>query len=199
MPWNYRPWGCGSGKNGSCNNGWLQFEICEDNMLNKSYFEEVYREACEISAYLCSLYGLNPHGSVNYDKIKVPVILCHADSYKLGLGNNHGDVYNWFKRYGKDMNDVRNDIAALMKANTNTNMEPVKPAAPVVFTPYLARVITDVLNIRKGAGTNYDVVGTVKRKGVYTIVEEASGKGATKWGKLKSGAGWISLDYTEKV
>lgn len=27
MPWNYRPWGCGSGIKGSCNNGWIQFEI----------------------------------------------------------------------------------------------------------------------------------------------------------------------------
>ena len=32
MPWNYRPWGCGSGPKGSCNNGWIQFEICEDGL-----------------------------------------------------------------------------------------------------------------------------------------------------------------------
>ena len=32
MPWNFRPWGCGSGIKGSCNNGWIQFEICEDNL-----------------------------------------------------------------------------------------------------------------------------------------------------------------------
>lgn len=34
---------------------------------------------------------------------------------------------------------------------------------------------------------------------VYTIVAESDGPGASKWGKLKSGAGWISLDYTKKV
>lgn len=27
LPWDYRPWGCGSGSKGSCNNGWIQFEI----------------------------------------------------------------------------------------------------------------------------------------------------------------------------
>jgi hypothetical protein len=32
MPWDFRPWGCGSGIKGSCNNGWIQFEICEDNL-----------------------------------------------------------------------------------------------------------------------------------------------------------------------
>lgn len=34
---------------------------------------------------------------------------------------------------------------------------------------------------------------------IYTIVAEAAGPGATKWGKLKSGAGWISLDYVTKL
>lgn len=27
MPWDYKPWGCGAGSKGSCNNGWIQFEI----------------------------------------------------------------------------------------------------------------------------------------------------------------------------
>lgn len=67
------------------------------------------------------------------------------------------------------------------------------------FTPYLVQVTTSVLNIRKGAGTNYGTNGSIRDMGVYTIVEEANGAGATKWGKLKSGAGWISLDYTKKV
>ena len=42
-------------------------------------------------------------------------------------------------------------------------------------------------------------VGTITDKGIYTIVEEKTGSGATKWGKLKSGAGWISLDYVRKI
>jgi hypothetical protein len=62
------------------------------------------------------------------------------------------------------------------------------------FEPYLARVAADVLNIRKGPGTNYGVVGTICDKGTYTIVEEKNG-----FGRLKSGAGWISLDYVKKV
>ena len=47
------------------------------------------------------------------------------------------------------------------------------------FTPYLVRVTADVLNIRKGAGTNYGTNGAIRDKGVYTIVAEASGQGAT--------------------
>lgn len=63
---------------------------------------------------------------------------------------------------------------------------------------YLVKVTASVLNIRKGPGTNYDTNGSIKDKGTYTIVAESDGQGASKWGKLKSGAGWISLDYVTK-
>lgn len=65
------------------------------------------------------------------------------------------------------------------------------------FEPYLVKVSLKDLNIRKGPGTNYARTQFIP-VGVYTIVEEADGKGATKWGRLKSGAGWISLDYVTK-
>lgn len=59
--------------------------------------------------------------------------------------------------------------------------------------PYLVRITADVLNVRAGAGTNYKINTQIKKNQVYTIVDEKNG-----WGKLKSGAGWISLSYTEK-
>ena len=114
MPWNYRPWGCGSGSKGSCNNGFIQFEICEDSLSDQSYFDKVYKEACELTAYLCKMYGINPKGTTVVDGVTAPTILCHADSYKLGLGSNHGDVLHWFKKHGKTMDDVRNDVANLL-------------------------------------------------------------------------------------
>ncbi len=66
------------------------------------------------------------------------------------------------------------------------------------FVPYKVRVTADELNIRNGAGVKYKRNGAITDKGVYTIVEEKM-NGKTKWGKLKSGAGWISLSYTKKV
>lgn len=69
-----------------------------------------------------------------------------------------------------------------------------KPEQPT--SGYLVKINTDCLNIRAGAGTNYDKVGEITDRGVYTIVAESSGQGAKNWGKLKSGAGWIALDYT---
>ena len=59
---------------------------------------------------------------------------------------------------------------------------------------FKVKVTCDVLNVRKGAGTNHDVVKRIRKNEVFTIVET---KG--DWGKLKSGAGWINLKYTKKV
>lgn len=61
-------------------------------------------------------------------------------------------------------------------------------------SPYKVRIIADVLNVRAGAGASYKVNITVKRNGIYTIIAEKNG-----WGQLKSGAGWIPLNYTKKV
>lgn len=71
-------------------------------------------------------------------------------------------------------------------------------ASTPAFNPYEVRVSIKNLRIRKGPGTNYVANGFCPA-GVYTIVEESNGTGATKWGKLKSGAGWISLDYAKRV
>ena len=65
--------------------------------------------------------------------------------------------------------------------------------------PFLVKVSISDLNIRKGPGTDYDRTQFIP-VGVYTIVEVKSGKGSTAgWGRLKSGAGWISLDYCTRI
>ena len=47
--------------------------------------------------------------------------------------------------------------------------------------------------------TFYATNGSVKKNEVYTIVGESTGKGATKWLKLKSGAGYIANDYIKSI
>lgn len=71
------------------------------------------------------------------------------------------------------------------------------------FQPYLVKVSVSDLNIRKGPGTDKAKTGKYTGKGVFTIVEEADGKGASRWGLLKAYRknrnGWISLDFAERV
>ena len=75
---------------------------------------------------------------------------------------------------------------------------PVKSSSPAV--PFLVKVSISDLNIRKGPGTDSAKTGKFTGKGTFTIVEVKSGKGSTAgWGRLKSGAGWVCLDYCKKV
>ena len=111
-------------------------------------------------------------------------------------------VHRWFANKacpGDYIYQRLGDIAA--KVNTKlgaTGTAPVQPSAPVSSVPYKVRITATDLNIRKGPGTNNAKVGVIK-PGVYTIVSEATGQGATLWGKLKSGQGWVSLDYCKKI
>lgn len=100
LPWAKYTGGCGSGPNGSYNDSHIQFEICEDNLTDPAWFKKCYDEAVKLCAYLCKLYGLGPE-----------TIVCHAEAHKLGYASNHGDVLHWFPRFGKTMNDFREDVA----------------------------------------------------------------------------------------
>ena len=160
MPWNYRPWGCGSGSKGSCNSGWIQFEICEDSLTDKAYFDKVYKEGVEITAYLCKMYNLNPKGTVTVNGVKVPVILDHQTSYQLGMGGNHGDVQHWFKRYGKTLDDVRNDVAKLLGEDSTTT----PPTETTPSQPSTSKVLYRVRKSWKDA---------TSQKGAYSVLENA--------------------------
>ena len=173
MPWDYRPWGCGSGSKGSCNTGWIQFEICEDGLTDKTYFDKVYKEACEITAYLCKLYNIDPNGSVTVNGVKVPTILCHADSYKLGMGSNHGDVNHWFPKHGKSMATARADVAALLKADGSS----------VTVTP-----ATQV--------KTYKVVTPINK---YSTSADAASQKNAKSDKLAAGTYYILAKYPDGV
>ncbi|RKI46513.1 N-acetylmuramoyl-L-alanine amidase [Clostridium paraputrificum] len=91
-----------------------------------------------------------------------------------------------------------NDLGAELIANAivegiTGQVVQEKPVETPSTISYTVKITADVLNVRVGAGTNYKVNTQVRKGEVYTIVGESNG-----WGKLKSGAGWISLKYTSK-
>lgn len=113
LPWDMRGWHSGSGPKGSANNmGYIGFEICEDGLTDATYFNKVYKEAVELTAYLCKLYNLNPS--------KDGVIICHSEGHKRGIASNHADVMHWFPKHGKSMDTFRADV---VKQMNNTNVE----------------------------------------------------------------------------
>ena len=83
-------------------------------------------------------------------------------------------------------------------ADSKVVYEP-KVEEPEVKVPFLVKVSIKDLNIRKDPGTGYDRVQFCP-VGVYTIVEVNAGVGSKAgWGRLKSGIGWISLDYCTRI
>ena len=119
-----------------------------------------------------------------------------------------GTYYVWSKDVINNRIRITNSTANVGKSGQVTgwisyadakNAAGVTSTAPATFTPYKVKVTASVLNIRKGAGTNYPTNGSIRDKGIYTIIGEENGRGATKWLQLKSGAGYIASDYTKKV
>ena len=211
LPWNHRGWHCASGKKGSGNNTHIGVEMCEpacikytggatftcsDPATAKAAVDRTYKAAVELFAMLCKQFNLDP--------LKDGVIVSHKEGCARGVASNHGDPEHLWNQLGTGytMNGFRAAVKAAMGAGgCNSPGTPAKPTtAPETgkLTPYKVRITATDLNIRAGAGTNHPSKGYIK-PGVYTIVEEATGKGATKWGKLKSGAGWISLDYAKRL
>lgn len=110
LPWNCRPWGCGSGKNGSYNNSHIQFEICEDCLTDASYFNKVYKEAVELCAYLVK----------QYPSINIENIVCHSEAAEKGYASFHSDVMHWFPKHGKSMDMFRDDVRKELGEKTST-------------------------------------------------------------------------------
>ena len=118
LPWNYRGWHCASGKNGSGNNTHISFEICEDDLTDKLYFDKVYKEAVELTAYLCKIYNLNP--------LDDGVVICHSEGNKRGIASAHGDVMHWFPKHGKNMDIFRQDVELNLKGGNVVTLEQFK-------------------------------------------------------------------------
>lgn len=200
LPWYWRGWHAASGRKGSANNTHIGVEMCEPDCIkykpNSAEFTcsdlararematRTYNSAVELFAMLSRQFQLNPQAP--------GVIISHSEGHKLGIASNHGDPEHLWRQLGLPytMDTFRQDV-----------VDRIGQIRPVVdtFEPYMVRVTISNLNIRTGPGTNYPKTGKYTGVGTFTIVAESNGTGASKWGKLKSGAGWISLDYAKKV
>lgn len=102
------------------------------------------------------------------------------------------------RAYAKGVADAIIEYFGLVKNNVtvpiNTNVQTACVPQMENSVSYQVKITADVLNVRSGAGADCKINTTVKKGEVYTIVAESNG-----WGKLKSGAGWISLFYTSNV
>lgn len=115
LPWNRRGWHCGKGSKGSANDTHIAFEICEDGLEDRNYFQTVYQAAVELTADLCRQYSLDP--------MKDGVVICHSEGHTRGIASNHGDVMHWFPIHEKTMDMFRNDVARAMEGEDEMTQE----------------------------------------------------------------------------
>lgn len=110
LPWDYRCWLSGSGKNGNANRmGYIGFEICEDNCQNADYFQQaVMEKSVLLTAHLCQMLGVTPWTVVKrFDGCDALAVMDHAALYRAGCGSNHGDIGLWLRKFGLTFEDYR--------------------------------------------------------------------------------------------
>ena len=93
-----------------------------------------------------------------------------------------------FMGFGNSKSAIEKNFIPLIKDYINKGIVETSDSVGVY------KVTAETLNVRKGPGTSYAKVGTVKKGEAFTITKVSNG-----WGYLKSGLGWISLAYTSKV
>ena len=138
LPWDHRGWHAGTGSKGSTNDTHISFEICEDALTDPVYFAQAYQTAVELTAMLCREYSLDP--------LAEGVVICHQDGYKRGIASNHGDVYNWFPKHGKTMDDFRADVARAMNNKQEDDDMPTYKTlndVPACFRPTIQKLMED--------------------------------------------------------
>ena len=195
-----RSW-CSS--NGTNDNRAITIEVASDTTHPYAVTAKAYAALLDLVTDICKRNGIkklvwstNKNDRVNHrNGCNMTVHRDFANKACPGeyLYSRHGEIAAEVNRRLQDASNGGGVVVTPPAAE-----KPTGGTTGATVTPYHVRVKITNLNIRKGPGTNYGATGYI-RPGIYTIVAESTGKGAAKWGKLKSGAGWISLDYATKT
>ncbi|MBR3688911.1 MAG: SH3 domain-containing protein [Lentisphaeria bacterium] len=187
LPWDYRCWLSGSGKNGNANKlGYIGFEVCEDGMKSREYFEDsVLDKAVLLTAYWCQEFGFNADEYVRD----------HSELHGMGLASNHGDISEWLKAFGYTMNDFRARVKEAMKDGVSVTYIDCDETG-VLFR---ARAINPgtYLNIRSGKGTMYASVGKIPQGEICDVLDDTD----SAWWKVhfRGVTGYAMSEYLERI
>lgn len=175
LPWDIAAWGVGKGKKGSMNYNpaAIQFEICEDNLKDEVYFTKAFQLAIEVCAYLCKEFN-----------IPVENVISHNEAYKKGYGSNHSDCDHWLKKFKKDMNWFRQEVKEELSSAEIAKKEKFE-------IKYVSA--EDGLNVRRGPGSGYAYVKTMKL-GTKVQVYEIQGS----WARIAENE-WCSNNFLSKT
>ena len=192
LPWDMRCWLSASGPNGNANKlGYIGFEICEDNLKDKTYFMNVVMGlSVKLVAYLCKTYS-----------IPLTNVLDHSELYKKGIGSNHSDITEWLKKFNLNMDMYRKAVEVVMKEGIEVEyidtvcLEEKK-------SMYEAKVIAaqgNTVNMRSVMSTasNNTIVAKVPLGTIVEVLEEPS----STWRRIKydGKVGYMMTQFLEKI
>lgn len=168
----------------------VTIEVASDTKHPYAITDKAMAALIELCADICRRNGIKQ-------------LLWKGDKKLVGkVAQQNLTVHRWFANKacpGDYIYERLGDIAAKVNAKLGVSSVPTASAISESKVPYKVRITATDLRIRKGPGTNTAIVQKAIAPGVYTIVSEATGEGATKWGKLKPGVGWVSLDFCKKL
>lgn len=185
LPWEYRCWLSGSGNVGNANRlGYIGYEICEDGLTDRTYFDEVIDKAVLLTAYLCNAYGLDPEN-----------IRDHHELHGMGLASNHGDITHWLGKFGQTMDGFRARVREAMAEPIDVkyvDCDEVK---------VLYQAVVDNpdrwLNVRSGPGKNYNVLFQVEKGSTVDVMNDSN----KDWWQIQQNgkSGYAMSEYLKKV
>ena len=200
-----------------CKNG-VVIEKTEENTLQLvKYLMKKYnvpianvRTHAEVTNYGKTCPNWNANGWQRWKNFKNKLVSTSSTTTSVKVGdkvkvkstattyaNSTKNIPQWVKNRTYTVSKISGS-KVLLKEITSwvsvNDVSKVSTTSTTTTTSYLVRVTVDSLNVRKSPTTSSAIVTTVKKGGVYTIVEVSNG-----FGRLKSNIGWISLDCTEKV
>lgn len=175
------------------NKGWISMnyvQLVEDDDENDSA-DEPENDLEPVTGYVVKCDALNIRAGVGtkYDKVgKLPVgtKVTILETRKLGSTLWGRIDKGWISMDYVELTRDGTDVPADGLGSSGSSNEQKTISGSVANC--------DALNIRAGAGTNYDKVGKLPVGTKVTILETRK-QGSTLWGRIDKG--WISMDYVQ--
>lgn len=178
--------------------GEIVYSVEEENRAWTSSSSWNDCQAITIEVSNSSIGGDWPISDASWNSlVNLCVDICRRYNFKLDYtGDKNGSLtrHNMYANTScpgpylqAKLPELANEVNKILDGGNQPEPTPVPPSEG-----YLVTVTASALNVRAGAGTNYKINTVVHKGEVYTIVATQG-----NWGKLKSGAGWICLNYTK--
>lgn len=200
-----------------CKNGVVTEKTEENTLQLVKYLMKKYnvpianvRTHAEVTNYGKTCPNWNANGWQRWKNFKNKLVSTSSTTTSVKVGdkvkvkstattyaNSTKNIPQWVKNRTYTVSKISGSKVLLKEITSWVNVNDVSKVSTTsttTTTSFLVRVTVDSLNVRKSPTTSSAIVTTVKKGGVYTIVEVSNG-----WGKLKSGLGWINLSYSKRI